>query len=187
MSTAAIFDNNQTPACLSVWCSAKTDCQRKDRCRSAGEFKIAWNNICIDTVRKSAITHTQAWEGILPPPRPLTPHPANRHTHTLRSGAKSNVLLCQAGCVIKIVTAGLFSETKYVTTEFNARMWLVLMIMIFYVTLSPDFFFSNIYYKDLFSSFGILIRQKMWCGLWQGSAEHLLNSSAITSCQVLVK
>lgn len=139
MSTAAIFDNNQTPACLSVWCSAKTDCQRKDRCRSACEFKIAWNNICIDTVRKSAITHTST-PGLRGYPSPWTPtRPTD--AHTVRSGAKSNVLLCQADCVIKIVTAGLFSETKYVTTEFNARMWLVLMIMIFYVTLSPDFFF----------------------------------------------
>lgn len=114
----------QSNGCLSVWYSAKTDCQRKDRCCSAGEFKIAWNNICIDIVRKATISHTQPLEVFVFP---------------LRSRAKANLPLCQAGCVIKIVTAGLFSETisKYVATELNARMWLVLMIMIVSVTPGP--------------------------------------------------
>lgn len=112
MPIGEIFDSIQMAACLSDACPRQTVIIRTDASVLGVGFKIAGNSICIDIIEKSMITSPQLWV-----------------MFSLRSQAKSNFQLCQAGYVIKLVTR-LYTKSikEYEAMWFKARIWFELLI-----------------------------------------------------------
>lgn len=88
-STGGAFDSHQLAACLSDAPPRQTVSRRTDASVFAVGSRIAGNNICIDIIEESMITRPQL-----------------RVMFSPRSRAKSNLQLCQVGCLIKLVTGG---------------------------------------------------------------------------------